>query len=111
MIRRPPRSTLFPYTTLFRSSAASLRGALEQMLDQALADDFPAHPKFEAEVKTSNLRKVHDVVSQAARKEDGRAEVEKTLRPLIRQIANPLLLGELGPDATHFVLGQHWKNH
>src|SRR3712207_7023227 len=24
MIRRPPRSTLFPYTTLFRSSTASL---------------------------------------------------------------------------------------
>src|SRR3712207_8375984 len=32
MIRRPPRSTLFPYTTLFRSpkkmKAAALRGAL-----------------------------------------------------------------------------------
>src|SRR5438874_10705731 len=26
MIRRPPRSTLFPYTTLFRSSARSRRG-------------------------------------------------------------------------------------
>src|SRR5256884_9868293 len=26
MIRRPPRSTLFPYTTLFRSSAARGRG-------------------------------------------------------------------------------------
>src|SRR5256885_5802975 len=25
MIRRPPRSTLFPYTTLFRSERASLR--------------------------------------------------------------------------------------
>src|SRR5258708_12890635 len=25
MIRRPPRSTLFPYTTLFRSRSASLR--------------------------------------------------------------------------------------
>src|SRR5712691_13025153 len=25
MIRRPPRSTLFPYTTLFRSRAAPLR--------------------------------------------------------------------------------------
>src|SRR3712207_8443000 len=25
MIRRPPRSTLFPYTTLFRSCAASAR--------------------------------------------------------------------------------------
>src|SRR5437660_8132642 len=29
MIRRPPRSTLFPYTTLFRSSApAGLRGRI-----------------------------------------------------------------------------------
>src|SRR3989441_7629698 len=27
MIRRPPRSTLFPYTTLFRSVAAALRDA------------------------------------------------------------------------------------
>src|SRR3712207_7912087 len=26
MIRRPPRSTLFPYTTLFRSEAVSARG-------------------------------------------------------------------------------------
>src|SRR3712207_6860999 len=28
MIRRPPRSTLFPYTTLFRSRKGRLRGAL-----------------------------------------------------------------------------------
>src|SRR3712207_8641320 len=28
MIRRPPRSTLFPYTTLFRSSSARGRSAL-----------------------------------------------------------------------------------
>src|SRR5438445_10155467 len=27
MIRRPPRSTLFPYTTLFRSAARHRRGA------------------------------------------------------------------------------------
>src|SRR3712207_8366858 len=27
MIRRPPRSTLFPYTTLFRSSAVVTRGS------------------------------------------------------------------------------------
>jgi hypothetical protein len=90
-------------------AAASLRAAMEQLLDQALADDYPAHPRFEAEVKTANLRKVYDVASQAARREDGRVEMEKPLRPLLRQIANPLLLGEMGPDATHFVLGQHWK--
>src|SRR2546426_8516503 len=27
MIRRPPRSTLFPYTTLFRSMSCGFRGA------------------------------------------------------------------------------------
>src|SRR5256885_3300531 len=28
MIRRPPRSTLFPYTTLFRSKGGQLRGCI-----------------------------------------------------------------------------------
>src|SRR5258705_415619 len=31
MIRRPPRSTLFPYTTLFRSSISLLQSAFDQM--------------------------------------------------------------------------------
>src|SRR5438034_5915217 len=31
MIRRPPRSTLFPYTTLFRSGAHDVRGAGEAL--------------------------------------------------------------------------------
>src|SRR2546430_7744692 len=38
MIRRPPRSTLFPYTTLFRSRSAADRGecaALELAMGQA----------------------------------------------------------------------------
>src|SRR2546426_8592942 len=30
MIRRPPRSTLFPYTTLFRSPVAVARGPAER---------------------------------------------------------------------------------
>src|SRR3712207_7185268 len=33
MIRRPPRSTLFPYTTLFRSGAARLTGAEPRRAD------------------------------------------------------------------------------
>jgi len=37
MIRRPPRSTLFPYTTLFRSPDAALAD-----LGAALADGVPA---------------------------------------------------------------------
>src|SRR5438034_6386198 len=38
MIRRPPRSTLFPYTTLFRS----LAGASGVDLDLAIAHRLPA---------------------------------------------------------------------
>src|SRR5258707_3720275 len=34
MIRRPPRSTLFPYTTLFRSQC--VQGVLEGVLDRRL---------------------------------------------------------------------------
>src|SRR3712207_9212949 len=33
MIRRPPRSTLFPYTTLFRSVLALVEGALQRVVD------------------------------------------------------------------------------
>src|SRR3989454_1236527 len=36
MIRRPPRSTLFPYTTLFRSRRDVLREALAKRLGQGL---------------------------------------------------------------------------
>src|SRR2546425_12822535 len=36
MIRRPPRSTLFPYTTLFRSAAVFLRRALEIDVENVL---------------------------------------------------------------------------
>src|SRR3712207_9307370 len=32
MIRRPPRSTLFPYTTLFRSKARTMRISVEGAL-------------------------------------------------------------------------------
>src|SRR3712207_8999385 len=31
MIRRPPRSTLFPYTTLFRSLLGGIPGGIERM--------------------------------------------------------------------------------
>src|SRR2546425_5075504 len=36
MIRRPPRSTLFPYTTLFRSA---IRGHLRNLTESRLAEE------------------------------------------------------------------------
>src|SRR5256885_11398599 len=39
MIRRPPRSTLFPYTTLFRSGGAAAKGG--DVNDAARRDGVP----------------------------------------------------------------------
>src|SRR5256885_11228984 len=44
MIRRPPRSTLFPYTTLFRSHVAAWKG-LPQTVKLLIARGAPVHAK------------------------------------------------------------------
>src|SRR5260370_41099184 len=41
MIRRPPRSTLFPYTTLFRSFAVRYHQALRFYPDPAAGYEYP----------------------------------------------------------------------
>src|SRR2546426_1979075 len=42
MIRRPPRSTLFPYTTLFRSLVPAVGGAPVPVTDNAALNVSPA---------------------------------------------------------------------
>src|SRR5256885_12707768 len=42
MIRRPPRSTLFPYTTLFRSKAPSQFNILEILASNNMIDSLSA---------------------------------------------------------------------
>src|SRR2546425_5808013 len=49
MIRRPPRSTLFPYTTLFRSNAAVAEGARTgRGMGEALAEYLKGRAKLAA---------------------------------------------------------------
>src|SRR5688572_31967384 len=50
MLRRPPRSTLFPYTTLFRSTASE---AIRRLADQGLVD----HEKYGAVTLTEAGRR------------------------------------------------------
>mgnify|MGYP006283586125 CR=1 FL=1 len=101
--------SLLPGLTLQPPSASNLRGALEDLLGQALAFDYPSHPDFGAEIKSLHLRKVHDQVINATSEKGGRVLVEKNARSLLKQIAEPLELGEQGE--THFVLSQRWKDH
>src|SRR3712207_7283319 len=45
MIRRPPRSTLFPYTTLFRSAVEQVAERLEDSLDVLKSAIRTAEPR------------------------------------------------------------------
>ncbi len=65
MIRRPPRSTLFPYTTLFRSTEKYF--ALQKMLHE----EYPALPQAEPLVKDSFAQTAIPLTN----KEIGRAHV------------------------------------
>src|SRR5947209_13388052 len=59
MIRRPPRSTLFPYTTLFRSEMVEDRDPLAVEVDAGVRRRRPAHQQRAPEVRGAiHARKV-----------------------------------------------------
>src|SRR5256885_4597605 len=82
MIRRPPRSTLFPYTTLFRSllaqsqrvvaaavetfrvHAAKVANAGQRDVDE-LVEEVPHAPAAERDRKSTRLNSSHLVISYA----------------------------------------------
>src|SRR5256885_10934295 len=61
MIRRPPRSTLFPYTTLFRSAQAGSAHAASA----AAAVDSHIRRGKEVDRKSTRLNSSHLVISYA----------------------------------------------
>src|SRR5947208_12030718 len=84
MIRRPPRSTLFPYTTLFRSDATAdardlVPGVLHDDLERALAgldqvavledhavrDPLPVELGPVRDRKSTRLNSSHQIISYA----------------------------------------------
>src|SRR5256712_7511747 len=70
MIRRPPRSTLFPYTTLFRSTFKGLTDSqfaemTSRLWGLATADDgytVRVRPEVRSEEHTSELQSRSDLV-------------------------------------------------
>jgi hypothetical protein len=93
---RPPQGT-------------TMARALEQLLGQALAFQFPDHPEFEDEVRTTDLGKVFGELRRAFHAPNGRIEVDGPLRPLLRRIAQPLGLGEM--HERHFIFKPDWPQH
>src|SRR2546422_4984812 len=98
MIRRPPRSTLFPYTTLFRSSRSSnaIKSASLVSLGSLIVSWYrPAssHETIKLDRKSTRLNSSHGYISYAVfclKKKKKHAELEKgrqgrgsRLRPIL----------------------------
>src|SRR3712207_6879310 len=64
MIRRPPRSTLFPYTTLFRSQPRRGRGEV-RLLAQRLEVWRPTARRDRPDRKSTRLNSSHANISYA----------------------------------------------
>src|SRR5258708_25404593 len=85
MIRRPPRSTLFPYTTLFRSQRlVSIFGAEWIELTVPIAAE-----SGELDRKSTRLNSSHQIISYAVfclkkkKKKSTDRRIEYTLSPLM----------------------------
>src|SRR5256885_13314987 len=63
MIRRPPRSTLFPYTTLFRSDPDKPRNA--ETIEPVFVDTGRAVQLLRQDRKSTRLNSSHLVISYA----------------------------------------------
>jgi hypothetical protein len=101
--------TLAAGLTLQPPVGATFSEALNHVVGQALAWQYPAHPTFEAELRLPTLRKVWGWVQKGAQQPNGRVEVDRADREDMRRFAVPLDLGQMG-DA-HFVLERKWEAH
>src|SRR5947207_11462597 len=65
MIRRPPRSTLFPYTTLFRSRTSSTRATWAWIASISAARSSSPVTARDRDRKSTRLNSSHTVISYA----------------------------------------------
>src|SRR3712207_8833492 len=82
MIRRPPRSTLFPYTTLFRSPTAL--DAAHARRSQAIRDAGEDHPRLQ-EQETPQVERAMVVQEPGCSRDDELRSEEHTSELQSRQ--------------------------
>src|SRR3712207_6888379 len=100
MIRRPPRSTLFPYTTLFRSARVVNRGAV--LHEAAEADEVVLD--VHAVARVVGDRAALAVDGRAGRVDAGQRSEEHTSELQSRQYLVCRLLLEKKKSITYVVL-------
>ena len=104
--------TLDSAVHLQKPVGATLADALGSLADQMLSSQFPQHPKFESEVKSTDLGLVLDYVARAVSDPGGRVDpVESAHRSRLRRVANPLGCGQC--YESHYVFSADtfpWRN-
>src|SRR5438132_3295952 len=93
MLRRPPRSTLFPYTTLFRSSirrAADCRGASGNQDTSRSSGSIVPDAKSRAECGTRHAR-----VWSPARSEEHTSELQSHSDLVCRLLLEKININEV----------------
>src|SRR5258705_8597206 len=80
MIRRPPRSTLFPYTTLFRSSSWHRSVSAARAADAALSTAMLIEPRKTTLRHKASLPATLDVAALKAAAPRLRQEKERNIR-------------------------------
>src|SRR5260370_4946726 len=91
MIRRPPRSTLFPYTTLFRSR---MHG---RVLPEVPLEPHRPHPPVRSEEHTSELQSHLNLVCRLLLEKKKYSELQTD------QSSTPYKAPQLNPNrATHY---------
>src|SRR5262245_63913082 len=91
MIRRPPRSTLFPYTTLFRSDQTGLDAWVPTRATAAmLADELPLQPR--SEEHTSELQSLRHLVCRLLleKKKQKDSTMKSSSRSATRRLRNEI---------------------
>src|SRR2546426_7177773 len=102
MIRRPPRSTLFPYTTLFRSEESEAPQTLHLLVGRSIVISSPTRIKrvsladpniAEADRKSTRLNSSHLVISYAVfclkKKKDHRTLLQATIEASPTHVPHP----------------------
>src|SRR2546429_6752207 len=94
MIRRPPRSTLFPYTTLFRSACRRRRGRERSAPGSNGARRLRYGSR--SEEHTSELQsRLHLVCRLLLEKKKTTVEVQRLLRSIVTHVQSARLLCSL----------------
>ena len=91
--------SLDPSVVIRPPAAADLRSALDNLIEQALDGQYPAHPKFNKDdMKLSNalVQQAFASICEALEAPDSRVAIDRDVRKKLRPLLDPLELAHVG---------------